>query len=95
MVQLFLLAAAAHHVTMATAETTEREMIRELILLYLSSLNYTPLYQQRADKSMMSFTVIPTIDPMTYNKMMLYFVVWKKNLTDEFNQGSNLIGKSL
>ena len=37
MVQLFQLAASVHCVTMATADTTVREMIQEL--MYLSALN--------------------------------------------------------
>ncbi len=44
MVQLFQLALC---VTMTTIETTAMEMIQELILLYPSSLNYTPLHQQQ------------------------------------------------
>ena len=45
-VELSQLAAMTRCVTMATAETTAREMIRELILLYQSFLNDSPLQQQ-------------------------------------------------
>ncbi len=52
LIQLFLLTTAAHRVTMATTESTERETIQDLILLYLSFLTDGPLYQQKADRSM-------------------------------------------
>lgn len=52
LVDLFHLAAEARCVTMATTETIVGEMIQELMLLCLCSLNDSPLHQQSTDGSM-------------------------------------------